>query len=133
MKEKAPEPFDLEKVSKKFPTAYEESMNTVLFQECVRYNGLLVEMHRGLVLVQKALIGELVMSEDLEALAQAIFNNSVPGTWSQPAAGIEGKGHLSMKPLASWIDDLVERIKFLQDWYSNGTPSVYWISGFFFP
>jgi dynein heavy chain len=27
----APEPFDLEFVAKKFPTAYDESMNTVLF------------------------------------------------------------------------------------------------------
>jgi dynein heavy chain len=31
-------------VAKAFPTSYEESMNTVLFQECVRYNGLLAEM-----------------------------------------------------------------------------------------
>jgi dynein heavy chain len=58
LQEKTPQPFDLEKVSKKFPTSYEESMNTVLFQECVRYNALLKEMHRGLVLVQKALVGE---------------------------------------------------------------------------
>lgn len=133
MKEKAPEPFDLEKVSKKYPTAYEESMNTVLFQECVRYNGLLHDMHRSLILVQKALVGELSMSDELEALAKAIFNNAVPATWSQPAGGVEGYGHLSMKPLASWITDLVERITFLQDWYNNGTPAVYWISGFFFP
>ena len=113
MKEKTPDAFDLEKVSKKYPTAYEESMNTVLFQECVRYNGLLVEMHRGLILVQKALVGELVMSEDLETLARSIFDNKVPPTWSQPSGGVEGKGHLSLKPLASWIEDLVERIKFL--------------------
>jgi len=90
-------------------------------------------MKRGLILVQKALVGELVMSEDLELLARAIFDNKVAGKWSQPAAGNGGVGHLSMKPLASWIDDLVDRIKFLQDWYDNGTPAVYWISGFFFP
>ena len=33
--------FDLEMVGKKFPTDYMESMNTVILQECVRYNGLL--------------------------------------------------------------------------------------------
>ena len=130
LKEKTPPPFDLEKVSKKFPTSYEESMNTVLFQECVRYNGLLKEMHRGLVLVQKALVGELVMSEDLELIARAIFDNKVAPTWGQ---GTTGTGHLSLKPLASWIEDLVERIKFLQNWYDNGTPIVFWFSGFFFP
>jgi len=56
-------------------------MNTVLFQECVRYNALLKEMHRGLVLVQKALVGEQVMSEDLEMIARAIYDNKVAPTW----------------------------------------------------
>lgn len=36
--------FDLESVGKKFATDYSESMNTVIVQECVRYNGLLAAM-----------------------------------------------------------------------------------------
>jgi len=56
-------------------------MNTVLFQECVRYNGLLAIMAVDLVKVQKALVGELVMSEDLEKMSNAIFNNQVPILW----------------------------------------------------
>ncbi len=46
---KTPPVIDLEMVGKKFPTSYEESMNTVLFQECVRYNRLLADMKVGLV------------------------------------------------------------------------------------
>lgn len=42
-------------------------------------------------------------------------------------------GFLSMKPLASWIIDLGKRVAFLQDWITNGTPKIFWISGFFFP
>lgn len=38
-----------------------------------------------------------------------------------------------MKPLASWTQDLNNRINFLQEWIDKGTPSVFWISGFFFP
>jgi dynein heavy chain len=38
-----------------------------------------------------------------------------------------------MKPLASWIEDLQARIQFLVNWFDNGTPQVFWISGFFFP
>lgn len=38
-----------------------------------------------------------------------------------------------MKPLASWIEDLLERIEFLNNWYEKGTPIVFWFSGFFFP
>jgi dynein heavy chain len=50
-------------------------MNTVLFQECVRYNALLAEMAVSLKEVQKALVGEVVMSEELEKMADAIYNN----------------------------------------------------------
>ena len=39
----------LEFVGKKFATSYEESNNTVLFQECVRYNRLLADMKVGLI------------------------------------------------------------------------------------
>lgn len=60
---------------KLYPTSYEESMNTVLFQECVRYNKLLNDMGSMLKLVQKALIGDIVMTEDLDKMAEAIYNN----------------------------------------------------------
>jgi len=46
------------------------------------------------------------MSEDLENMATAIFDNCVPKYWGNI-------GFLSMKPLASWIDDFIERIQFL--------------------
>ena len=31
-----------------YPTSYKESMNTVLTQECIRYNGLLAVMKKSL-------------------------------------------------------------------------------------
>ena len=123
---KTPPVIDLEFVGKKFPTSYEESMNTVLFQECVRYNRLLADMKVSLVNVQKALKGEIVMSEELEKMSNSIFDNLVPKSW-------QNIGFLSLKPLASWIQDLNERISFLTTWIDQGTPRVFWISGFFFP
>lgn len=54
---------------------YNESMNTVLVQEVIRYNKLLVVMARMLKDVQRALKGEVVMSDDLDSLAVSLFNN----------------------------------------------------------
>ncbi len=123
---KTPPAFDLELVIEKYPTEYTESMNTVLTQEVIRYNKLLTMMAEMLYNVQKALKGEVVMSDDLEKMAQSLFDNQVPKKWADV-------GFLSLKPLASWIQDLIERVNFLKKWIDGGTPAVFWISGFFFP
>ena len=79
-----------------------------------------------LVNVKKALKGLIVMSEDMEKLANSLFDNQVPKIWAD-------KGFLSLKPLASWTQDLLDRVDFLDKWIKGGTPKVFWISGFFFP
>lgn len=101
-------------------------MNTVLTQELIKYNRLLIVMADMLHNVQRALVGEVVMSEDLDKMANSLFDNSVPIAWAEV-------GFLSLKPLASWVKDMNERIEFLDSWIKKGAPAVYWISGFIFP
>lgn len=62
--------------------------------------------------VKKALKGHIVMSEDLEKFSGSLFDNFVPKAWGEAPIGF-----LSLKPLASWIDDLETRIEFLTKWY----------------
>jgi len=50
-------------------------MNTVLIQECIRYNGVLAIMKSSLILLKKALKGTIVMSEDLENISNALYSN----------------------------------------------------------
>ena len=126
MKSKTPPAYDIEAVSLKFPTSYRESMNTVLTQECTRYNSLLQVMATTLASGIKALKGLVVMSPELEAVTNAIFDNRVPESWA-------AKSYPSLKPLSSWMSDLLERTRFISDWIEKGIPPVYWISGFFFP
>jgi dynein heavy chain len=44
-----------------------------------------------------------------------------------------GFAYKSVKPLVSWVNDLVMRIKQLRDWAYGSYPIIYWISGFTFP
>jgi len=118
--------FDIEEVSIQYPTQYEESMNTVLIQEVIRYQRLLDAMQSTLKDLQKALVGKTVMSEELEHIATSLFNNQVPALWAD-------RGFLSLKPLAAWFAELQERITFLTGWITKGTPRIFWVSGFFFP
>ena len=68
---------------------------------------------------QRALKGEVVMSEDLDKLASAMFNNQVPAAFAKV-------GPLSLKPLASWINDINDRINFIQKWITDRMPPAYW-------
>ena len=49
--------FDTDAISLQYPTDYHESMNTVLIQECTRFNKLLSYMQVQLPLLIKALKG----------------------------------------------------------------------------
>jgi dynein heavy chain len=121
-----PPQYDIEAVATAYPTTYRESMNTVLTQECIRYNALLEVMKGSLALTTKALKGLVVMSPDLEAVAFKLYDNAVPDMWA-------AKAYPSLKPLSSWVSDLLERCAFVQKWINSGVPPVYWVSGFFFP
>jgi dynein heavy chain len=121
-----PELFDTDAIMKRYPTAYEESMNTVLIQESYRYNRLIEIMSKSLNNFMKALKGEVVMSNELEKMGTSIFNNQVPEMWSAVAPP-------SLMPLAAWVIDLKQRCNFLMSWFLEGIPKVFWISGFFFP
>lgn len=72
-----PPVFDIVYVLQEYPTMYSESMNTVLTQECIRYNGLLTIMKISLRESLKALKGLVVMSNELEMLTISVFNNQV--------------------------------------------------------
>ncbi|TGZ66131.1 hypothetical protein CRM22_005485 [Opisthorchis felineus] len=123
---KTPKPFDLEEVIQRYPVMYEQSMNTVLTQEVIRYNNLLSVIHQTLNDLIKAVKGLVVMSAGLEEMAGSLFNNRVPTIWAN-------KAYPSLKPLAAWVEDLILRVRFIQDWIDNGVPPVFWISGFYFP
>ncbi len=82
-------------------------------------------MKASLVDLQKGIKGLVVMSSELERIFKAFLTKDVPVYWSK-------KAYLSLKPLGSWMHDLIQRIEFMTGWV-EADPKSYWLSAFFFP
>jgi len=54
------------------------------------------------------------------------LNKKVPENWEEVA-------YPSLKPLASWVADLIERVAFFKEWVDKTNMPSYWISAMFFP
>jgi len=120
-----PNPWNLAKISEKYPTVFEESMNTVLIQEATRFNALIEVVIASLRDIQKAIKGLLLMSAQLEAVFYSIFDGKTPVMWL-------GASYPSQKPLGSYSNDLLARLEFFQKWIDEGIPNLFWLSGIYF-
>ena len=117
--------FNIEDIKKKYPLVYEDCMNSILVQEAMRYNSLLSLLFKSLDDTVKAYQGLLPLTDEIEEMANNLNNNKTPSIWIKIS-------YPSRKPLASWVNDLNERIEFFQKWISSDKPEKFWISGFFF-
>jgi dynein heavy chain len=102
------------------------SLGTFCHQEVERMNILLTIMRKSLIMLDQAIEGTVVMSLELETMYNNFLDGKVPASWVKWA-------YPSLKPLNSWIEDLIARVVFMRSWVEKGPPSAYWIPGFFFP
>ncbi|KAE9205971.1 Dynein heavy chain 10, axonemal [Phytophthora fragariae] len=122
---KVPEPVDVDQIRKRLgltpiPT------QVVLLQELDRWNLLTARMRVSLGDLQKALVGEIGMSDELDAVGNALYDGFLPNLWRALCPKTE-------KPLGSWMEHFTQRFKQYMDWVANGDPRVMWLSGLGIP
>ncbi|XP_035168476.1 LOW QUALITY PROTEIN: dynein heavy chain 17, axonemal [Oxyura jamaicensis] len=123
--EKLPEPFNMMEIMGK---AEDKTPYVVVaFQECERMNILTHEIRRSLKELDLGLKGELTITSDMEELANALFYDNVPESWTRYA-------YPSLLSLGAWYADLLLRIRELEVWTTDFVlPATVWLAGFFNP
>lgn len=124
--EKLPDLFDMEDIRSKIdevPTPYQ----MVAIQETERMNILLAEMKRSLIELDLGLKGDLTMSALMEKVMLSLADDKTPAGWEKLA-------YPSLRPLGSWISNLLGRVTQLVDWSADmSLLKVTWLSGLFNP
>ena len=98
----------------------------VLLQELERWNNLVKKMAGSLLDLQRALVGEIGMSDELDALGDSLFNGFLPAMWRRLCPDTQ-------KPLGSWMGHYQHRYQQYESWITEGEPAVMWLSGLHIP
>jgi hypothetical protein len=99
--------------------------HTIFISQLSKITNQLPQVRASLKELQKGIKGEVVISEAQEEIFLAIFEGRVAAAWMS--------GYPSLKPLGSWMPDLVERIKMFFDWAEEEMPMIIWLCGFTYP
>lgn len=106
-------------------------LNIFLFQEIQRLQNVLSKVGFMLTQLRLAINGEVVMTEELQACLDAIFDAKVPTSWLFTVAGDEFSWILPT--LGLWFSSLLLRDDQDREWLTKGRPYTYWLTGFFNP
>lgn len=86
-------------------------------------NILTSAMRRSLGELDLGLKGDLTMSEPMEKLMHALAADVVPASWATLA-------YPSLRPLGSWLVNLLQRVAQLTDWTADlAVPRSVWLPG----
>lgn len=98
----------------------------VLLQELDRWNTIVNSMSSSLKDLQRALKGEIGMSQVLDELSYFLYNGQLPPLWRSLSPQ-------TLKNLGSWMSHFEKRYQQYTSWVKNGEPNCLWLSGLHVP
>jgi dynein heavy chain len=121
-----PKAFNVRDVKSKMSARSDpDALKTVLYQEIDRYNHLLNRLKQQISDMDKATLGLVIVTPALETSMNCVLDYKVPPSWHVAFP--------SSKGLASWLRDLVARVKQISDWINKELPKTFWLAGFTYP
>jgi len=106
-------------------------LNIFLYQEITRLNRTIGNVRQTLLDLKSAINGEIIMTPELQAALDDVFNEKPPKHWYVDASGSAIAWYLPS--LALWFAGLIDREKQLTQWLNHTRPTSYWLTGFFNP
>jgi len=122
-----PQQFNIEDVNRLKPVVRENSMNTVITQDVLRYNRLIERIYSTVNKLKRAINGLEIMDKNLDKLATELMNNQVPSSWKANSIS-----YPTMKNLGFYFKDLLYRLKIFKDWIYGEQPKIFWLPMFHF-
>ncbi|XP_068982290.1 dynein axonemal heavy chain 7-like isoform X4 [Bombus flavifrons] len=102
-----------------------EPLQRVLFCEIKSLKHILEIITKALTNLKLALDGYLLFTDSLKKLAKEICENKTPHTWKMIQINILTEN------LTDYIDNLLKRAKFIQNWINQGRPKIIWFDTLF--
>ncbi|CAH1233746.1 DNAH10 [Branchiostoma lanceolatum] len=125
IQKKLPAIFELDKLKKKYGVEISPT-TVVLMQELERFNKLISVMGKTLAELQRALKGEVGMSNVLDEVSRSLFNGQIPSVWRKLAPD-------TLKSLGNWMMHFQGRFDQYTAWVNEAEPAVMWLSGLHIP
>ncbi|XP_066156829.1 dynein axonemal heavy chain 5 [Euwallacea fornicatus] len=100
-------------------------MNIFLRQEIDRMQKIIKEVRMTLTDLKLAIEGTIVMSQNLRASLDAMYDARIPERWLRIS--------WESATLGFWYTELLERDVQFRGWCNHGKPNVFWMTGFFNP
>jgi len=123
---RVPKAWNMDEIKMKLPARPDpEALKTVLLQELDRYNGLLIAVNQSLHDLQLGLLGQVVITPELESVFEGLLTGTVPKAWSFC--------YPSLKSLGNWMRDLQGREAAMGGWAKKEMPKVFWLGAFTYP
>ena len=120
--------LNIDDISSKLGDDARTPYQSAFLQECEYMNALIRAIVASLAEIELAFKGELTMTDRMETLMAAIFVNQVPAPWAK-------LGFPSTRGLASWLDNLRQRLDQLNAWKDDPQrkPAVTFLNRLFNP